>query len=41
LRYESVPSTRSLIRSSTSSSVTHSGAVTSYSFSARSPVDES
>src|SRR5262249_24679274 len=41
LRKESVPSIRSLIRSRTSSSVTHSGASTSYSLSARSPVDES
>src|SRR5579862_3264918 len=37
LRYESEPSTLSLTRSSTSRSVTHSGASSSYSRSARSP----
>ncbi len=41
LRYASEPSTWSLIRSRTSSSVTHSGASISYCFSARSPVCES
>src|SRR5690242_20275033 len=41
LRYASVPSWRSLIRSRTSRSVASSGASISYSFSARSPVDES
>src|SRR5215211_7443463 len=38
LRYASVPSTRSLTMSRTSSSVAHSGASTSYVFSSRSPV---
>ena len=41
LRYASEPSCWSLIMSSTSSSVTHSGASISYSLSARSPVWES
>src|SRR5215211_1868304 len=40
-RYASVPSTLSLIRSSTSSSVAHSGASTSYSTRRRSPVSPS
>ena len=41
LRYASVPSCWSLIRSRQSRRVASSGASISYSFSARSPVDES
>ena len=40
-RYASVPSILSLTMSRQSSSVTHSGASTSYSFSARSPATAS